>query len=126
MANSTTTFPYSANNQITIRCDRASGDNKGGVMISLPQYIQPTNTYRYPSNGIEALSTILLTNNTQIQITLLYRSPSIPLQTFTDLLSRVLNRISTSSLPTIILGDFNEDVWHYTESDSRINYEFYV
>ena len=113
--------PVVQNNQIAIRCDRASGDNKGGVMISVPQYIQPTNTYRYASNGIEALSTtLLLSNNTQIQVTLLYRSPSIPLQTLTDLLSRVLNRISTSSLPTIILGDFNEDVLHHTESDSRI------
>ena len=36
--------PIVQNNQIAIRCDRASGDNKGGVMISVPQYIQPTNT----------------------------------------------------------------------------------
>ena len=54
---------------------------------------------------------LLLTNNTQIQITL-YRSPSIPLQTLTDLLSRILNRISASSLPTIVLG---EDVLHHTD-----------
>ena len=111
--------PIVQSNQIAIRCDRASGDNKGGVMISVPQGIQATNTHRYASNGIEALSTtLLLANNTQIQIALLYRSPSIPLQTLTHLLSRVLNRISTSSLPCVILGDFNEDILHHT--DSRI------
>ena len=78
-----------------------------------------TNTHRYASNGIEAMSTtLLLANNAQIQIALLCRSPSVPLQTLTDLLSRVLNHISTSSLPCVILGDFNEDVLHHT--DSRI------
>ena len=31
-------------NQIAIRCDRTLVDNKGGVMISLSQDMQPTNT----------------------------------------------------------------------------------
>jgi hypothetical protein len=29
--------PVVHNNHITIRCDRASGDNKGGVLISIPE-----------------------------------------------------------------------------------------
>ena len=110
--------PVVQKNQIAVRCDRASGDNKGGVMISVPECMQPTNTRRYASNGIEAISTtILLANNRPVQIALLYRSPSVPLQTLTSLLSRVLNHISTSSLPSIVLGDFNEDVLH---TDCRI------
>ena len=109
--------PVVQSNQIAIRCDRASGDNKGGVMISVPECMQPTNACRYASNGIEAISiTILLANNRPIQIALLYRSPSVPLQTLTSLLSRVLNHISTS-LPSIVLGDFNEDILH---TDCRI------
>ena len=76
-----------------------------------------TNTHRYASNGIEAVSTtLLLAKNKQIQIALLYRSPSVPLQTLTSLLSRVLNHLSTSSLPCVILGDFNEDVLLHTNS----------
>ena len=76
-----------------------------------------TNTHRYASNGIEAVSTtLLLAKNKQIQIALLYRSPSVPLQILTSLLSRVFNHISTSSLPCVILGDFNEDVLHHTNS----------
>ena len=89
-------------------------------MISIPEDTQPTHTHRYVFNGIEAVSTttLLLANNTQIQIALLYRSPGIPLQALTSLLSRVLNHVSLSSLPCVIVGDFNEDVLH--QIDSRI------
>ena len=74
-------------------------------MISVPEDMQPTHKRRYASNGIEAVSTtLLLADNTQIQIELLYRSPSIPLQALTSLLSNVLNHVSVSSLPCIILG----------------------
>ena len=67
----------------------------------------------HPMAYIEAISiTILLANNRPIHIALLYRSPSVPLQTLTSLLSTVLNDISTSSLPSIVLGDFNKDVLH--------------
>ena len=81
--------------------------------------MQLSDTHRYASNGTEAVSTIiLLANNTQIQIALLYRSPSVPLQALTNLLSRVLNHVSMSSIPCVILGDFNEDLLH--QNDSRI------
>ena len=52
--------PIVQNNQVAIRCDRPFDDNKGGVMISIPDGMQPINTRRYASNGIEAVSTILL------------------------------------------------------------------
>ncbi len=107
--------PVVQDNQIAIRCDRASGDNKGGVMISIPECMQPSSTQRYASNGIEAVSTTLLANNTPIQIALLYRSPSVPLQALTTILSTVLHHVS---MPCVILGDFNEDILQHT--DSRI------
>ena len=103
--------PVVQSNHIAIRCDRASGDNKGGVMISILEDLQPTHTHTYASNGIEALSTtLLLANNTQIQIALLYRSPSVPLQTLITTLSTIINHVSIYRLPCIILGDFNEDI----------------
>ena len=65
--------PIVQNNQVAIRCDRPFGDNKGGVMISIPDGMQPINTRRYAPNGIEAVSTILLlANNTPTQIAPLY------------------------------------------------------
>ena len=103
---------------VSIRCDRASGDNKGGVMISISEDIQPSHTHRYASNGIEAVSTtLLLAGDTTIKIVLLYRSPSSPFQLLTSLLTQVIHNVS-SSLPCVILGDFNEDILHQT--DSRI------
>ena len=88
-------------------------------MISISDDMQPSHTHRYASNGIEAVSTtFLLAGNTHIQIALLYRSPSSPFQLFTSLLTQVIHNVSLSSLPCVILGDFNEDVLHQT--DSRI------
>ena len=68
--------------------------------------MKTTQISRYASNSsIEAVSiTSQLPHNTQIQIALLYTSPSAPLT------SRVLNHVSMSYLPCIILGDFNDDM----------------
>ena len=41
--------PILQNGQIAIRCDRASVENKGGVMISVPDGMQPTSMCRYAS-----------------------------------------------------------------------------
>ena len=41
--------------QIAIRCNRTSGDNKGGVTICVPQDMQPSQTCTIAFNGIEAV-----------------------------------------------------------------------
>ena len=103
--------PIVQDNQIAIRCDRASGDNKGGVMISVSKHMQPSNTITFTSNGIEAISTtLLLPNANQMQLALLYRSPSVPFEALVGLLSRVLNHVTVSSIPCVILGDFNQNI----------------
>ena len=55
--------PLVLENQIDIRCDRATGDNKGGVMICCPQTMEPSRTHGAACHGIEAVSTILLLPN---------------------------------------------------------------
>ena len=86
-------------------------------MISVSEEMQPSHTHRYASNGIEAICTmLLLADDTRICITLLYRSPRVPLQSLTNILSRVLSHVCTSTLPHVILGDFNEDILHHTDS----------
>ena len=42
-----------------MRCDKASGDNKGGTMISVPQHMQTCRTQMFASNGIEVIVTTL-------------------------------------------------------------------
>ena len=72
------------------------------------------NLITHASNGIEAVSSTPLANNTQIQIALL---SSIPSQALTNLLSRMLNHVSVSSLPCLILSDFNEDILHQSDCE---------
>lgn len=94
----------------TLRCDRTSCKN-GGVMISLHQSIQTTHISIFSPIAvlIEAISTILiLPNNTQLQITLVYRSPSTPITTVINLLSTILDQ--QSDIPSLVLGDFNDDL----------------
>ena len=78
-------------------------------MISVPQDVQPSHTHCFTSNGIEAVcTTLLLPNASQIQVALLYRSPSVPMEVLISLLSRVLNHVTVSGTACIVLGDFNE------------------
>lgn len=106
--------PVLLDDQIDIRCDRGTCENKGGVLIYVPSQMNPCNTQRFSTNGIEAVSaTIHLPNVGNIQIAVVYRSPSVPQTTLITLLSRLLTHISLSNTPCIILGDFNEDILHH-------------
>ena len=49
--------------QIDIRCDRMTCENRGGVMIYVPNEMNPFNTQIFVSNGIEAVSTTLHLSN---------------------------------------------------------------
>lgn len=53
------------------------------------------------------LVTTLLHYN--IQLALLHRSPGVPMQSLINVFMYMLNHIDIS-LPTIIMGDFNEDI----------------
>ena len=107
------TSPTLVDCHTVIRCDRMSGENKGGVLISVHQSVQPITVTNYRPNGvlIEATSvTLLLPNNKHLQITLVYRSPSVSRSTLVSLIFEILNQISTSDMPSIVLGDFNDDI----------------
>ena len=70
----------SLSNHQVIRSDRTSGDNKGGVLISIPANMQASNETEFLPSGvlIEALSTtLLLPNGCSIRLTVVYRSPSV-------------------------------------------------
>ena len=104
--------PSILDNQVTIRCDRQTGDNKGGAMICVPTHMQPCQTHSFTSNGIEvAYTTVTLPNtNHNMQIFVLYRSPRVPLQALMTILTRMLMYASATNECTMILGDFNEDI----------------
>ena len=59
-------------------CDRTVENNHGGVLLSLPQHMSHRNIIRINSNGIEVfVTTLLFSDSYSLQLTLLYRSPSV-------------------------------------------------
>ena len=103
--------PRVQGNEKVIRCDRQTGNNKGGTMIYISSDMQTYPSHTFVSNGFEAVATTLtLPSANQLQVLLLYRSPSMPSQALIVMLSRILTHASTTNIPTIILGDFNENL----------------
>ena len=71
--------PILLDDQIDIRCDRVTCENKGGVLICVPSHMRPANVHRFATSGIEAVSaTIQLPGADKLQLALIYRSPSVP------------------------------------------------
>ena len=95
--------PSVQDNHVVLRCDRAMNDTKGGTMISVPQNMQPNHTYTFASSGVEVLATtVLLPNASHLQVVLIYRSPSVGLPLFVDILTRMLNHVSITNIPTLV------------------------
>ena len=103
--------PVLVDNQIDIRCDRVTCENEGGVLICVPSQMNPSNTQRFATKGIEAVSTSIdIPNAGNMQIVVVYRSPSVPQATLITVLSTVLTHVPTCNTLCVILGDFNEDL----------------
>ena len=94
---------------IVLRCDRTIENNHGGILMSVPQYMNPRNVFKFNRPGIEILlATLSFSDKCTMQMVLLYRSPQIPMQHLLTVLISVFNTLDFS-LPSIVLGDFNED-----------------
>ena len=105
--------PVLLDNQIDIRCDRVSCENKGGVLICVPSHMNLSNVQRFVTSAIEAVSaTIQLPNVGNMQIAVVYRSPSVPRATLITMLTRLLRHVTLCNTPCVKLGDFNEDTLH--------------
>ena len=106
--------PVLLDDQIDIRCDRVTCENKGGVLLCVPSHMNPSNVHRFATSGIEAVSaTIQLPNVSNMQIAVVYRSPSVPRATLITVLTRLLRHVTLCNIPCVILGDFNEDIVHH-------------
>ena len=106
--------PVLLDDQIDIRCDRVTCDNKGGVLICVPSQMNPSNIQRFATNDIEAVSaTIHVPNAGNMQIAVVYRSPSVPQAVLITVLSRLLRHMTLCNIPCVILGDFNEDILYH-------------
>ena len=89
-------------NHQAIRSDRTSGDSKGGVLISIPANMQASNETEFSPSGvlIEALSTtLLLPNGCSIQLTVVYRSPSVSTDNLLCMMSGLLRHSESYDVP---------------------------
>ena len=119
--------PVLLDDQVDIRCDRMTNENRGGVLICVPSHMSPTNVHRFATSGIEAVSaTIQLPNSDNLQIAVVYRSPSVPQATLTTLLTRLLRHIALCRVPCVILGDFNKDILHcqHCNFEPHVKFQF--
>ena len=79
--------------------------------------MEPSHTYGFACRGIEAVITILLLpNSSHLQVVLLYWSPVVPLQLLINFLTQILDCVAMSGVPSIALGDFNENILCNCES----------
>ena len=92
---------------IVLRCDRVSGNSKGGVLMSVLSAMEPSHINTFTTHGMEVRTTRLFLHNTKyIQIALLYRPPSVPLVSFTNVLTMLMNHMSSYNLPTVIMRTY--------------------
>ena len=100
--------------QTIVRSDRVTGNSKGGgVMIAVQNIMQVSQVSNFPFSNvlIEATTAILTMPNQQpLQIILVYRSPSVPTSTLVSVMSTLLNQSGASTIHTVVLGDFNDDL----------------
>ena len=69
----------------------------------VPSHFQPSNTQRFATNSIEAISaTVHILNVGNMQIALVYRSPSVPQAMLITILSTLLTHVSQFNTPCII------------------------
>ena len=108
--------PVFLNDQSDIRCDRMTNEKKGGVLMCVPSYINPTSVHRFTATGIEAVSATIDIGADSLQMAVVYRSPSAAQATLNTLLTRLLTHLTNSTVPCAVLRDFNKDISHCENS----------
>lgn len=97
------------------RCDRSTGNHKGGVLLSVPRSYYPIQTSLTLQESSVYLSVTLPTRCSLIIIVVYH--PPLSLDNFLTDLLQILQSITmcvhVSNIPSIILGDFNEDINSY-------------
>ena len=105
---------------IFYRYDRATSSaqdlSNGGVLIACASSLHPLCTNIQHPPTLEIVSIVVSTKpGHHICVVAVYRRPQLPLDTFLPLLSDYLGNLP-QGMPTVILGDFNENLLPSTSS----------
>ena len=106
------------------RLDRVTTSSQdlsnGGIMIACATSLLPESTNISHPTLLEIKSVTVTTNsNLRMYVVAVYRRPQLPLATFLPLFADYLSRIPHQEMPTVVLGDFNEDLLQ-TATSSRL------
>ena len=101
--------PVVKKENVVLRCDRQFSNHKGGVMMSVPNFMQPSSINTFASVGIECLVTMLCIKGRRLQVAVVYRSPTVPLRQFLQFLIKLLAHLSTFDVSSVVLGDMNDN-----------------
>ena len=94
--------------------------SNGGIMIACATSLLPESMNISHPSLLEIKSiTVTIHSDLRMCVVAVYRRPQLPLATFLTLLNDYLSRIPHQHMPTVVLGDFNEDVLS-TTSSSRL------
>ena len=93
---------------------------KGGIMIACSTSLQPVRIDTQRPSQLEAVSIIATSTNSGCRMCILavYKHPQQPMTTFLSLMDEFISSLP-QIVPTIILGDFNDDLLS-TSSSSRL------
>ena len=59
-----------------------------------------------------------------MQVALIYRSPSVPVQQFVQLLTRLLVCVNSTNTTTIVLGDINDNILENCSQVTRLMFSY--
>ena len=84
---------------------------KGGIMIVCPKLLQPIKigSERPPQLEVVSILVTITHSNSRMCILAIYRCPRQPLATFLSFVDQFISNLP-QLVPTIILGDFNNDL----------------
>ena len=115
---------------IMYRCDRVPSSaqdlSNGGVLIACASSLHPVRTSIQHPPTLEIVSIVVSTQTGhRICVVAVYRRPQLPLGTFLPLLNEYLSNLphqAHQGMPTVILGDFNENLLPSTSSSRLLQF----
>ena len=112
---------------VLYRCDRVTTSSQdlsnGGVMIACASSLQPQSISIQHPPSLEIVSIMVNTHpDLQICVVAVYRRPQLLLRNFVSLLNDYFSHLPHQTNPTVILGDFNDNLFPSTSSSVLLQF----
>jgi exonuclease III len=107
---------------------------KHGIMICAQRSLKPVafGAYSLTTINVQCQAVLIEKNMTKMIVCAIYRPQSQPVKIFVELMKHLLDDFRSVNLPTIICGDFNDDLLekehssHIVEVMSKYGYSQYI